>query len=175
MPRHDSEAVLTTHNPSSTAYGGRRAKVCPPSTQRPAPCPRDPQAELEQRRASARHFVGLAEVSRARHVLTAAPIAPGDTNTLRELTDPARRPPSLQQALPDDLLAFEPQNALRLDRQLLIDTVRGCHRGSAAGLSGLTGEHLRVLLEDTDALEQQMRMHALISQLQSQPHFVWRV
>ena len=41
----------------------------------------------------ARAHVRRGEVSRARHTLTATPLAPGDEATWEALTDPARRRP----------------------------------------------------------------------------------
>ena len=48
-----------------------------------------------QRRESAFYNVQRGELSKARRILTAAALAPGTSETLGQLTDPARRPPHL--------------------------------------------------------------------------------
>ena len=93
-------------------------------------------------------FVRLGEASRGRAVLTSSALAPGSAATLAELRDPERRPQRQRQALPEEVVSFHPQAAVQLQPQRLIDNLRGARRGSAGGPSGITAEHLQVLLDD---------------------------
>ena len=65
------------------------------------------------------------ELPRARQVLTSAQLAPGNEQTLRLLTDPERRPPAARRAIPEEVLAFQP------------DSLRPCRLRRLARRSGL--------------------------------------
>ena len=52
--------------------------------------------------------IKLREVSKARMLLTSNGIAPGNEETLRQLTDPALRPRVPQEAIPRETFAFSP-------------------------------------------------------------------
>ena len=114
--------------------------------------PRGNTAEASEsaRAARAVRLVQLGELPAAARALTAAPLAPGTAETLAELRDPERRPPELQVPLPDAVLTHRPAVACTLPADGLLACLRGARRGSAAGPSGTTNEHLRLLLDDPD-------------------------
>ena len=99
------------------------------------------------------HLVRLGEVSHARQSLVGYSLAPGDEETLRQLLDKEARPERLTEDLPDDVRNFQPTREVKLDKHLLLNTLRGLRRGLSGGLSGLKNEHLKILLPDTEALE----------------------
>ena len=74
---------------------------------------------------------------------------PGDETTYRALTDPARRPPEPRTAVPAAALQHEPAQTAKAVAAALRDT----RRGGAAGLSGMRAEHLKLLLQDLDAVD----------------------
>ncbi|CAE7939482.1 unnamed protein product [Symbiodinium sp. KB8] len=78
--------------------------------------------------------VRMGELTRARRVLTASELAPGDEATFRALTDPFRRPPEPRAAIPAEALQRR-------------------RRGGAAGLSGMRAEHLKLLLQDLTSVD----------------------
>ena len=82
--------------------------------------------------------VRVGEVSRARQLLTATELAPGNDATWRALTDPVRRPPA---------------RPLQLGPAATAAALRDSRLGGAAGLSGMRIEHLKILLIDMPALE----------------------
>ena len=91
--------------------------------------------------------VRLGEVSRARQLLTSTGLAPGNENTLTELTDPARRPRELFKEIPQAVLDFAPTSALVLENDNLHRVLSTSRKGTAADLFGTRTEHLRVLLD----------------------------
>ena len=97
--------------------------------------------------------VKMGELTRARHILTAAELAPGDETTYRALTDPARRPPEPRTAVPAAALQHEPAQPVRLTAKAVAAALRDTRRGGAAGLSGMRVEHLKLLLQDLDAVD----------------------
>ena len=80
-------------------------------------------------------------------------LAPGDTETLEQLTNEEARPTALAEDLPEELRNFKPLTGVHLDKQLLLNTLRGLRRGLSGGLSGMRNEHLKSLLPDTEALD----------------------
>jgi len=108
-----------------------------------------PRAErpLQQRLERAAALAGLGELSAAASALTSAPLAPGDEDTRRQLQDPARRPrePYGPLSIPDPPPGL---GRFRLKRSLFLGNVRGARRGAAAGPSGASAEHLRIMLDD---------------------------
>jgi len=62
--------------------------------------------DVERMRERACAQVRRGELSRARQTLTSAPLAPGNADTLRLLSDPDKRPPHPRQPIPDDILQF---------------------------------------------------------------------
>ena len=77
----------------------------------------------------------MGELTRARHILTAAELAPGDETTYRALTDPARRPPEPRTAVPAAALQHEPAQPVRLTAK----AGRGLARHSQGRRSGPLG------------------------------------
>ena len=67
--------------------------------------------------------------------------------TLVMLQNPLRRPPTLRDPIPQDILEVEPGSPFVLDPELLARNIRSARRGAAAGPSGMTADHLRVILE----------------------------
>ena len=107
-----------------------------------------PGTDEQARAARAVQLVQLGELSAAARALTAEPLAPGNADTLAELRDPARRPPAAQVPLSDAVLGHRKTAGCPLPATVLLGCLRGARRGSAAGPSGATNEHLRLLLDD---------------------------
>ncbi len=116
------------------------------------------EEELRQRRREeAERRVSLREVSRARVLLTSSGLAPGNEETLAQLTDEERRPRELS-PLPAEALQHRPAEQLKLEGDRLARALRSAGRGSAPDLAGMRYEHLRVLIEDDDAWDLFVRM-----------------
>ena len=112
----------------------------------------DDAASLRRREAACAH-VRRGEVYRGRTVLTAAALAPGTEDTFAALSDPARRPPALLTEIPADVRDLQPDAPATLTDAAVGQALRSSRRGTAAGLSGATCEHYKVLLDDAEALE----------------------
>ena len=108
--------------------------------------------DLEKRVARAELLCHLGELSSARQALEGATLAPGNSDTLDQLKDPTRRPPRPREPLPHDVVSHVPGRAFELDEQLLSRNLRSVRRGAAAGPSGMTTEHLRLLCSDMRTL-----------------------
>ena len=106
-----------------------------------------------QRRESAVYNVQRGELSKARRILTAAALAPGTSETLGQLTDPARRPPHLERPVPAQVLQHSAVTRLKLDTKMFFEALRGARKGSAAGLSGMAISHLKPLLENEQCMD----------------------
>ena len=74
---------------------------------------------------------------------------PACPKTLRLLADP--RPPAARRAIPEEVLAFQPEAPTTLSAEEVGAALRTARRGTAAGLSGATAEHYRLLLEEAFA------------------------
>ena len=107
----------------------------------------------ERKREQACAKVRRGELSRARHILTAAELAPGNEATWRLLADPARRPPQPRTPVPSEVADYQPSSPLQLGPTAIAAALRDAKRGGAAGLTGMRAEHLKVLLQDQPALE----------------------
>ena len=70
-------------------------------------------------------------------------MAPGNDSTLRELQNPARRPPDPRAPIPDNLLTVEPEAPFVLELDLFLKNLKCARHGAAGGPSGMTSEHLR--------------------------------
>ena len=112
-----------------------------------------PDEVSERKRHNACAKVRQGELSRARQVLTAAELAPGTEATWRALTDPERRPPQPRSPTRAELLAYEPERQVQLAAGSVATALREAKRGGAAGLSGMQAEHLKMLLQDAEAME----------------------
>ena len=109
-----------------------------------------PPNEDAARAARATALVHLGELSAAGRALTSEPLAPSTPDTLAELRDPERRPPVPYAALDAHVIQFRPAQACSLTQASFIAALRGARRGAAAGPSGMTNEHLRILLDDEE-------------------------
>ena len=116
--------------------------------QGPAPARDD---SLQPRADRAASLAALGELSAAAQALVSEPLAPGNGTTLAELRDPERRPQQSYRDLPEDLMAFLPEQPLRLSWRRFISNLRGTRRGAAAGPSGATAEHYKIMLDDEES------------------------
>ena len=105
---------------------------------------------LGKRVTRAQSLAFMVELSAARTALEGAPCAPGDEFTLRALQDERRRQREVRTPLPlpEDVVNFRPEEAPNLDRDFFLMTLRKARKGAAGGPSGMTAEHLRVLLHN---------------------------
>ena len=94
----------------------------------------------------------MGEVTRARQPLEGAQMALGTLATLRDLTDPRKRPPVPREALFRTIQEFQPRERFVLDAEKFLMVVRTAERGAAAGPSSMTADHLFPLFEsETDS------------------------
>ena len=131
--------------------------------------PEDAASRAVRARERACAQVRRGELSRARQTLTGAPLAPGNEETLRQLRDPARRPPELRRQLPDGIHSFRPEHPVQLPPGMVADALRSAKRGSAAGA---TAEHYKLLLEDEEALALFTQTASLLASADA-PDSVW--
>ena len=97
---------------------------------------------LDKRASKALSLVQLGELSAVRVSLEGAEVAPGTLTTLRELTNPERRPPMPRQELSQEIAHSEPAVPFDLDADEFLICLRTARRGAAGGPSGMTSEHL---------------------------------
>ena len=110
----------------------------------------DAEAAAAHQRKLACAKVRKGELFRARHLLTAAELAPGNEATLAALTDASKRPP--REPIPAELLRLQPPERVHLSAIAVARSLRACKRGSAPGLSGARSEHYKLLLDHAEAL-----------------------
>ena len=106
-----------------------------------------PDEELQRRAARALSLVQMGELS----------LAFGTHQTLAALRDPNRRPPLPRDPLPQVITDHQLVESFALDAQRFASNLRSSRRGAAAGLSGMTTDHLRPVLDnirDTHSLFQ---------------------
>ena len=94
---------------------------------------------------------------RGQHVLRLSPrcqqnvsalaVAPGTRATLGALQDLERRLPLLRDPSPPDILNVNPVEQFSLDTAVFTSNIGSARRGAAGGPSGMTAEHLRLVLE----------------------------
>ena len=108
---------------------------------------RRPEEELGRRAARAFALVQLGELSSGRQALEGASVANGTQQTLEALRDPDRRPPLPRDPLPEAILEHEPEVRFSLEAHRFAANLRSSRRGAAAGLSGMTTDHLRLVLD----------------------------
>ena len=94
----------------------------------------------------------LSEMSAAAKALTAPPLAPATAETLQALRDPVRRPPEAQVPIHPSVHPMSAAPAQVRKADLLIN-LRRARCGAAAGPSGCTNEHLRVLMDEETTVE----------------------
>ena len=131
---------------SSLAALGRSCSQLVPLL--PGPGSAAPRDDLAARAARATALVHIGELSAAGRALVAEPLAPGTAATLAELRDPSRRPPTPYAQLPQDIAAFRADSPCPFPLPAFVACLRTARRGAAAGPSGATNEHLRILLDD---------------------------
>ena len=68
--------------------------------------------------------------------------------TLRELTNPERRPPFPRQELSQEIACSEPEVPFDMDVDEFLICLRTSRRGAAGGPSGMTSEHFFSLLDN---------------------------
>ena len=78
------------------------------------------------------------------------------------------RPQFQRRKLPPEVLEFEPQTPVELDRKTFFDSLRSSPRGSSGGPGGCTYEHLKLLLDDSDATDLFVAVCNRIAQNKSQ-------
>ena len=83
----------------------------------------------------------------------ASELLPGNEDTRRALTDPARRPPEPRTPIPRAVVEQRSAGQVQLGPTAVAAALRDARRGGAAGLSGMRAEHLKILLADVPALE----------------------
>ena len=119
---------------------------------RTAACPQEAARHVapdpEARAARAAALVHLGELSAAGRALVAEPLAPATDATLAELRDPQRRPPEPYDPMPSEIANFAPHEPCPQSLPAFLACLRTARRGAAAGPSGATAEHLRILLDD---------------------------
>ena len=106
-----------------------------------------PEEELGRRAARAFALVQLGELSSGRQALEGASVANGTQQTLEALRDPDRQPPLPRDLLPEAILEHEPEVRFSLEAHRFAANLRSSRRGAAAGLSGMTTDHLRLVLD----------------------------
>ena len=112
--------------------------------------PREPRNEQERRGAAAMSRVKRGQVSRGRHELTGASLAPKNDETRAELQ--GRRPQVRQNPIPQDVIDHQPESPLQLDGKVFSKCLRTAPSGSSPGNGGCTNEMLRVYLDDTEGV-----------------------
>ena len=115
------------------------------------------QQGFDKRVARAMQLVQLGELSSGRQALEGADLAPGSDATLRALRNLARRPNQPREPVPP-IPAHRP---FELDEGPFGKSLRSAKRGASGGPSGMTGEHLRPLLEEVVKTIQLGRLAAL--------------
>ena len=73
-------------------------------------------------------------------------LAPGNRNTLDELRNRERRPPTAREPSPLEVASRVPERPFDLDEEVFRN-LRSARRGAAPGPSGMTCEHLQPILE----------------------------
>ena len=109
--------------------------------------------DVARRAARVEKLVSVGELSAVRQALEGASVAPGTLRTLRELTNPEKRPVRPRSPIPPDIDGYEPEEQLNLSPEALFKNIWKARRGAAGGPSGMTVEHLRPLLECDRALD----------------------
>ena len=84
----------------------------------------------------------VGELSNARHALEGEAVAPGIEDTMNK----KRRPPVAREPIANDILS-RTDVPLDFDVDRLLKNLREARKGSVAGPSGMTSEHLKPLLE----------------------------
>ena len=117
---------------------------------RPTTCPHEgvDTDSVEKRAERARTLVHLGELSAARVALEGAQVAPGTMATLRELTNPERRPPRPRQQLSEEVIQSSPWVSFEMEESQFLICLLAARRGAAGGPSGMTADHLHPMLDN---------------------------
>ena len=108
------------------------------------------EQELDRRAARALSLVQKGELSSGRQALEGASLAPGTRQTLEALRDPIRRPPVPRDPLPPTVVEHMPDVRFSLEEHRFAAILGLSRRGAAAGLSGMTTDHFRPLLDHVE-------------------------
>ena len=106
--------------------------------------------ENSRRGAAAQSRVERGQISRARHELIGAPLAPQTSATLDELR--ARRSQESSSPISREVMDFAPESFLSLDGKIFAKCLRTAPWGCSPGREGGTNEILRVCLDDAELL-----------------------
>ena len=60
---------------------------------------------------------------------------------------------TVQRAIPREVLEWEPETPVQIDRKMFMKSLKTAPKGSSPGPGGCTYEHLRVLLEEVATVE----------------------
>ena len=64
-----------------------------------------------------------------------------------------RRPQEVIRALPEEVLRFEPDTPIGLNKKIFLNSLRSAPRGASPGPGGCTYEHLKSFVEEVDLME----------------------
>lgn len=117
------------------------------STSRVSNTHRTPEYEQRLKREQSCAKVRLEELSKARQVLSRATLAPGTQETLTQLQ---ARQPTLTEAIPEEVLTFQPEVAVDIEFRDFVAALKSAPRGASGGPGGTTNEHLKIALDDED-------------------------
>ena len=131
---------MLLHRPSATGRRGKeefarrlegaRANARPPTRNKIA-TPRTAEQAMAAQIEKAVALVRQGAPSKARQLLTAAALAPGNAQTLAELRDPARRPPSPTEGMPEQLRRSQPPTCASLEKRIFAETLRSAPKNSS--------------------------------------------
>ena len=79
-----------------------------------------------------------------------------------------RRPQEVVRNIPQDILEFEPDVPVEVDRKAFLKRLKSAPKGSSPGPGGSTYEHLRILVDDVDTME--LLFEAVTSLAQARSH-----
>ena len=99
----------------------------------------------DRRAAAACLKVQQGEVTRARQCLTGAALAPGNEDTLREMQ--SRRPQQVQRPIPRQVLEFQPDSPVEVDRNTFVKSLKSAPKGSSPGIFDLFFEAVSSLAQ----------------------------
>ena len=102
--------------------------------------------DLESRAARAEALFQTGDLSAVRQALKGA-VAPGNEATRSALQNPAKRLPVLRDPIPANIMNMMQATPLAIDLDCIARNLHSARRGAAAGISGMTADHLRIILE----------------------------
>ena len=112
----------------------------------------------------------MGELSSGRQALEGADLAPGNDWTLATLQDPSKHPPRIR--LGDELpvTEFAPEIPFEVDEKKFLTNLRTSRRGAAAGPSGMTTEHLRLVLDTVQDAQLLFKLGEKLSRAETNNH-----